>query len=145
MTSAIKLWAKHLDGIEDEYVNRAMQEMVDKFSWPPDVSDFKQLAMSYKGSNRLPWANEVIKFEKPKNHTRTNQAVERIINEGSIICKRLKEIFPDLTWYKIANKFTELKNKTKVYHAELNDLNLLLALQKYTHQDLADVFSMEKA
>jgi hypothetical protein len=136
--AAIKLWATHLHGVEDEYVIRALREMVDKFSWAPDVAEFKQLCMSYKGSSKTPWAEEVLKFEKPKNSKVSNLEVRAIIDEGSEICKRLKKIYPEKSWMAIAGVFTLLKNKARVYHPGLGDIKLIRELMKYSHQDVID-------
>lgn len=128
----------HLYGIEDEYVNRAMEQCVDKFAWFPDVAEFKQLCMSYKGSSKIPWSEDVLKFEKPKNSHVTNAHVRTVIDEGAEICKRLKNIYPDKTWMGIAGLFTELKKKARIYHPGLDDIKLIRELMKYSHQDVID-------
>jgi hypothetical protein len=138
VSSAINLWSSHLYGIEDEYVNRAMEQCVDKFAWCPDVAEFKQLCMSYKGSSKTPWAEEVLKFEKPKNAHVTNAHVRTVIDEGAEICKKLKEIYPDKTWMGIASLFTELKKKARIYHPGLDDIKLIRELMKYSPQDVID-------
>ena len=138
MKAAINLWAMHLQDIEDEYVNKALDEMVDKFSWSPDVAEFKKLCLSFKGSSRIPWAEEVLKFEKPKNAKVTNAHVRTVIDEGAEICKKLKEIYPDKTWMGIAGLFTELKKKARIYHPGLDDIKIIRELMKYSRQDVID-------
>jgi hypothetical protein len=138
MEGAIKLWAKHLNGFEDEFVKRALDECVDKFAWCPDVAEFKQLCMSYKGTSKLPWSEEVLKFEKPKNAKVTDEYVRTVIDEGSEICKRLKNIYPDKSWMGIAGLFTELKKKARIYHPGLDDVKLIRELMRYSHQDVID-------
>jgi hypothetical protein len=127
-----------LDGIEDEFVNRAIEDCVNKFAWCPDVAEFKQLCMSYKGSSKIPWAEEVLKFEKPKNAKVTNAHVRTVIDEGAEICKKLKEIYPDKTWMGIAGLFTDLKKKARIYHPGLDDIKLIRELMKYSRQDMID-------
>lgn len=142
--TAVKLWALHLTGIEDDYVNRAMQECVDKFAWAPDVAEFKQLCMSYKGSSKTPWSDEVLKFEEPKKHKVTNLHVKTIIDEGAEICKRLKKIYPDKSWMAISGVFTKLKQKARVYHPGLDDLKLIRELLKYSDQDVLDALAVDR-
>jgi hypothetical protein len=142
--AAVKLWAMHLSGIEDEYVQRAMQSCVDKFAWAPDVAEFKQLCMSYKGSSKTPWSEEVLKFEEPKNHKVTNLHVKTIIDEGAEICKRLKKIYPNKSWMAIASVFTELKKKARAYHPGLDDIKIIRELMKYSDQDVLDALSIGK-
>jgi len=138
MKVAINLWATHLQGIEDEYVNRAMEEVVDKFVWSPDVAEFKKLCMSYKGSSKTPWVEEVLKFEKPKVEPYNNQQVNTLIVEGAEICKRLKNIYPEKTWMAVAGLFTQLKNKARPYYPGMTDINLIRELMKYGDQDMID-------
>lgn len=135
---AVNLWARHLLGIEDEYVNRAMEECIDKFSWPPDVAEFKQMVMSFKGSSKIPWSEEVLKFEKPKNDKVSNAQVRTIIDEGAEICKRLKNIYPEKTWMQIATLFTLIKKNARIYYPGFDDLKLIRELMKYSHQDVID-------
>lgn len=144
MRAAIKLWATHLNDIEDEYVNKAMEGCVDKFSWAPDVAEFKKLCLSYKGSTNLPWAADVLKFEKPKRETYSNGQVKTLIDEGAEICNRLKKIYPDQSWMKIAKNFTKLKQVARKYHEGLDDLKLVRALLSYKDQDLIDALEIDK-
>lgn len=136
--TAINLWATLLHGIEEDHIKKALKECVDKFSWCPDVAEFKQLCMSYKGSSKIPWAEDVLKFEKPKNARVTNAHVRTVIDEGSEICKRLKEIYTEKTWMGIASVFTEIKKKSRVYHPGLDDIKLIRELMKYSDQDMID-------
>lgn len=135
---AVNLWARHLVGIEDEYINRAMEECVDKFAWAPDVAEFKQMVMGFKGSSKTPWSEEVLKFEKPKNDYVSNVQVRTIIDEGAEICKRLKNIYPEKTWMGIAAVFTEFKKKARIYYPGFDDLKLIRELMKYSDQDTID-------
>jgi len=144
MEGAINLWARHLHGFEDGFIKRALDECVDKFAWAPDVSEFKQLCMSYKGSSKTPWSEEVLKFEKPKNDKVTNLHVKAIIDEGAEICKKLKKIYPEKTWMAISGVFTQLKQKARVYHPGLDDLKLIRELMKYSHQDVLDALAIGK-
>lgn len=132
------MWARHLAGIEDEYINRAMEECVDKFAWAPDVAEFKQMVMSFKGSSKTPWSEEVLKFEKPKVEPYNNQQVNTLIVEGAEICKRLKKIYPEKTWMAIAGVFTQLKNKARPFYPGMTDINLIRELFKYSDQDMID-------
>lgn len=138
MKAAINLWATHLQGIEDEYVNRAMEEVVDNFVWAPDVAEFKKLCMSYKGSSKTPWAEEVLKFKKPKDEPYNNQQINTLIIEGAEICKRLKSIYPEKTWMAIAGVFTQIKNKARPFYPDMSDINLIRELYKYSDQDMID-------
>lgn len=120
-----------------------MEECVDKFSWAPDVAEFKQLCMSYKGSSKIPWAEEVLKFEKPRYSSREDVKIKILIDEGAQICKSLKRIKPDLNWWQIAGVFTELKKKARKFYPGMDDVKLILELLKYTDHDLADLLEME--
>lgn len=145
MEIAIKLWARHLQGVEDEYVNRAMETCVDKFAWAPDVAEFKQLAMSLKGSSKTPWVEEVLKFEKPKNEPRSNYEVKQIIDIGADICKKIKETYPELTWMKVSEKFTNLKKITKAFYPNMEDVQFLKEISKYGKNEILEAFDLEKA
>jgi hypothetical protein len=138
MKAAINLWATHLKDIEDEYVQKAMEEVVDKFVWSPDIAEFRKLCLSFKGSSKTPWSEEVLKFEKPKNAKVTNEHVRTVIDEGAEICKRLKDIYPEKTWMGISSVFTEFKKKARIYHPGLDDLKLIRELMKYSRQDTID-------
>lgn len=135
---AANLWARHLAGIEDEYINRAMEECVDKFAWAPDVAEFKQMVMGFKGSSKTPWSEEVLKFKRPKDEPYNNQQVNTLIVEGAEICKRLKSIYPEKTWMAIAGLFTQLKNKARPFYPDMSDLKLIRELYKYSDQDMID-------
>lgn len=144
MTAAINLWAVHLKDIEDEFVDRAIEEVVDKFAWSPDVAEFKKLCMSYKGSSKTPWVEDVLKFKEPKNNKVTNLHVKTIIDEGAEICKRLKNIYPNKSWMSISGVFTTLKQKCRVYHLGLEDIKLIRELLKYSDHDVLDALAIGK-
>jgi len=132
-----------LKNITPEDISRALDECLDKFAWPPDVAEFKQLAQSYSGSSRIPWAHEV--FEKASSKKKNpNVKVELIIEAGAVVCRNLKELYPELNWYQIADKFTALKKKSRPFYPGFNDLELCEELKKYSKQDLMDAFSLEK-
>lgn len=140
--TAGRLWTTTLKGIADEIIEKVIDQCVDIHKWPPEISEFKQMCSVMKGSSLIPWSEDVIGIEIPQNYTRTNESVERFINEGAKVCKIIKEIYPSLNWYKIADKFTELKRKTKIYHHELNSLDHIIALTKYNDQDVIDAFGV---
>lgn len=132
------LWAKHLHNIEDEFIKLALDECVNKFAWMPDIAEFKKLAMSFKGNSRIPWVEDVMKFEKPKYEVKTNPSVERFIEEGSKVCKLIKLAYPQLTWWKIADKFTELKRKLRDSGVGKDNIEICLALQKFSLEDIQE-------
>lgn len=98
--------------------------------------------MSLTGSSLYKWSEDILKFEKSNNNVRTNESVEFLITEGANVCKKLKEIYPTLSWWQIADKFTELKKNTKIYYKGINKLDHIIELSKYRHQDVIDIFGL---
>jgi len=105
-----QLWTTTLKEIPDEIIDKALEKCVDTHKWPPEISEFKQICLGLKGSSLIPWFDDVIKLSN-QSTVKTNQSVERIIDEGAKVCKMLKNIYPEMSWMKIAIKFTELKKK----------------------------------
>lgn len=67
------------------------------------------------------------------------------VNLGAPICRRLKDMFfKDESWGRVAmdvaQKFTALKAKTREAYPQLNQQEFLRELQKYSEQDIVDVF-----
>lgn len=119
--------------ISNEIIDNAFEKCVDKFKWPPEISEFKEICMSIKGSQKYPWSEDVMKltFEKPKISS-SNLEVQRIINEGAKICKKLKEIYPELDWYKISDKFTSLKKIGRTYYPNIKEIDMLEKLSNFS-------------
>lgn len=66
-----------------------------------------------------------------------------VIELGAVICSRLKKIYyPDTAWvdcYKqIANDFTKLKTRARIFYGKVEDEALLKELCKYSDQDIRD-------
>jgi len=131
------IWESELKDISDNDINRAISECSSKFSWAPNIAEFKNLCLSYKPSSFIPW---VPTENKKKN---SYESINRIINEGAIVCKKLKEIYPDLSWMKIGSIFTKVKNSTKKFHPNCSNLEFLIELSKYNKQDLIDSLNIE--
>lgn len=112
------IWTKSLADIYDNTIVRALDECIDKFTWPPEIAEFRQLCKAIQGDSRLQYADKVLSYQREKV-THSNLNVQRIIDEGAAICKKLKDIYPDLTWFQIADKFSLLKKKQNITIQEL--------------------------
>lgn len=132
------IWGKELSDISDNDINRALSECSSKFSWAPNISEFKNLCLSYKPSNLIPWSksNDSLQVEKDN--------LQRIINEGAKICKQLKEIYPDKSWWQIADIFKIFKLNTRKFYPNLNNLDFLLELVKYKKENIMEALCLEK-
>lgn len=97
-----------METISDQSCTWAINECINHFGWPPDIAEFKQLAKSKEGSSRYQFSEEVLKFPET---IKTNGKFENMINEGAIVCKRLKNLYPDKTWLQISALFTQVKKK----------------------------------
>ena len=65
-----------------------------------------------------------------------------MIDVGAIICKRIKDIKPECTWYEVARLFSRIKHDARKYFAELDDLAFLRSIERnYSRQALEDCFT----
>lgn len=137
---ASESWNHALQDVPDDIIKIALERCPEKFQWVPDIHEFKNLCrMIYREKNFDKKTEEFIAARKQPSIN--NFSMQRIIDEGAAICKRFKSIFPDKSWIKISGVFTMAKEKARIYHHHLDELNLLLEIQKYTDQDLLELVS----
>jgi len=145
--AALRVWDTSLKDISNTTIKQALDSLPDSFpSWPPTPGEFKELCISFGGSGKYKWSHELKvldnKKEKVKN---SNPSVERMIDEGSKVCKILKEIYPHLNWYQIADVFTKLKKICRVYYHKMNDLELIKMLIGYSKDELKHTLGLEQS
>lgn len=142
---AASLWERQLSEFTNEILERATNECINKFEWPPGIAEFKSLCKSLRGDSKVPWAEDVLKFEKPKRDKRTQSDVQRIIEEGAWFCKKLKILYPEKSWMEIAKVSCKAKNSAKKFYPEFSEINILIELNKYKNLDLLELISEEVA
>lgn len=69
---------------------------------------------------------------------------KRIIEIGASICSIVRQTyFNDMPWsqccMKVADKFTQLKKKARVFYGEMDECDLLLNLAKYSPSDVKEM------
>lgn len=131
-----KIWEKELEGIEKKYIDQALEDCTSKYQWPPTLDQFKKLCLSYQGSSRFQWSDEVVK--KTSNKSKNETPVGITIDEGAKVCKKLKKIYPEKNWWQIASVFTNLKMKTRTYYPGMEEVGFLQELNKYSKEDLME-------
>lgn len=134
------LWATELHGILDEHISMAVSQCSDKFlEWPPTVGQFKHLCGTFVSPHRLRDAKEVLKDTAPKTSNDPDIiSATRIINLGAEICKKLKVIYPDKSWYEIGDIFTAVKKKLRPLLDRKTELAFLQDLRMFTVDDLKE-------
>jgi len=95
----------------------------------------------YQNKPKIPWADEVLKSRSQKKPSidADHLAVTEIINLGAIVCKKLKNIFPEKNWFQIAEIFSKLKKIVNVGLEGLNQKEKLLKISKFSEDDLKDI------
>lgn len=68
-----------------------------------------------------------------------------IITLGEHPCRKIKEIYyAELTWVKahdlVAKKFTELKKYARKIYPEKNEIEMLQELNRYSAEDIKEMF-----
>lgn len=48
--AAANLWTMQLEKIEDKIIKRALNECPNRFTWIPEIAEFKQLCVALRGS-----------------------------------------------------------------------------------------------
>lgn len=135
---AARVWNTTLKEISNEVIDKALEECVEIHKWPPEIAEFKQLCVSLNVKPNKYWVDSMMKIDNVPN-----SKVKVFIDEGAEICKRLKSLYPDKSWMKIGNIFGSLKNKAKVFYPDLNEINLIREISKYTDEDILDLLNIE--
>lgn len=126
-----------MSAISKNIIEKALERCIDIFKWPPEIAEFKEFCMSIK-RNHFP--DDVVDAPVRKKLDQTG----KIINEGAKICAKIKEIYPELNWYQIANKFTLLKKKSKTFYPDHSELEIMSKLYSYPNEDIKDMINLEK-
>lgn len=135
---AISLWSKVLKDFDESIINKALDECPRRFTWIPEIAEFFQLCMSFRGSERLQWSEEVMK--KVNNDRPSNRSVTAEINLGAEITKKIKHLYPDKHWFRdIPVMFTRTKKYARKIFPEADDLELLQEIRKFSEEDFRDV------
>jgi hypothetical protein len=143
-TTALRVWEIALKDISGEIMNLSINSLPERYpSWPPTVGEFKEICMAFKGSEKFKmWPQELMMIDSKSTYSNLN--VNRLIDDGAFICKRLKEIYPELGFMKISNLFTRLKNTCKKFYPHLDDSDLIKELSKYSDEDIKEALLLEK-
>jgi hypothetical protein len=137
MNEAINLWGWGLKDVDDKTVKLALSQCVNESKYPPTLNEFKQICDSLKKRESFGNPNNYQNV-KSKNDT----PIGRIINEGAFICSKLKEIYPEKSWFQIAAVFTRLKTKLRPMHTGMDEVGFLLELKKYSKESLAEAVEL---
>ena len=142
--TALRVWEIALKDISGEIMNLSLNSLPDRYpSWPPTVGEFKEICTAFKGSERFKmWPMELTMLDSKSTYSNLN--VSRVIDDGAVICKRLKEIYPESSFMSISNLFTRLKNTCKKYYPHLDGSGLIKELSKYSNEDIKEALIMEK-
>jgi hypothetical protein len=71
-----------------------------------------------------------------------------MVTLGETVCEKLRIIYhTDQPWpecYKhVAQKFSALKQIMRKFYSEKTEIEILIELQRYSHQDILDAFEMQ--
>lgn len=138
--ASLRLWDNDLKDVSNDIIKKVLDSLSDKFpSWPPTLGEFKQACLAVQGDSKFKWSHDVVKksFEKPSTRS-SNLDIQRIIDEGAKICKKLKEIYPELDWYQIADKFTSLKKVGRTYYPKLKELQMIEKLSSFNISEIKE-------
>ena len=138
--ATLGVWDNALKDISNDTIKKVFESLPDRFpSWPPTPGEFKELCKAIQGSSNFAWSKDVIKksYEKHKPSS-SNLDISRIIDEGAKVCGKLKEIYPDLDWYQIADKFTKLKKVYRTYYPKLKELEMIENLSKLSINEIKE-------
>ncbi len=122
-------------------MTKALQDCPDVFIWPPEVAEFKELCAKHE-RYRKPDFNP---YEKKLEHKSIYRdlTIQRIIDNGTNICRKLKEIYPELTWMDISNKFTALKKSCRKYYPDSKEDKFLEVLMRYKKEDIVEALKID--
>lgn len=138
---AAKLWCRELQEFSDEVIDEALKETINRFDWPPGISEFKQLCKTFIPSARYPEWTEIQKLPSPP---KGDPVMKEEIELGSIFCKRLKEIYPDENWTRIVYLFGKFKNKIKKFYPTHSETEFLTGLASYSNEDIYEILEGHK-
>lgn len=128
--ASLAVWDTALKDMSNETIKKAIDDLPNRFpSWPPTPGEFKELCVSYEGSKRFKFASDVLVLaHENSSYKSSNELTEKVIHNGSKICKKLKEIYPDDSYMEIAEKFNKLKVIARSYYNELSDVDVFIKL-----------------
>jgi len=74
---------------------------------------------------------------------------QEIVSLSEPICTKIKQTyFPDHTWFhcyrKVADKFTEVKRKARIFLAHLTEKDMLKELRNFSSNDIKDLMDDAK-
>lgn len=109
--TTLRIWDNDLKNFSNEVIKLALDCLSKEHpAWPPVIGEFTAICSRLKGDSRLPWAHEIsAELDAPKKQSNQDISTARIIDEGAITCKTLKNLYPDLNWMQIADLFTKVK------------------------------------
>lgn len=125
-------WSKCLKEFDDEVIDKAISLSPSRFQWPPNLKEFMDLCKSLDKKD----------FGIKNNYSVSNsqdENVKRIIDEGAVVCKRLKQIYPNKSWMEVASLFSKLKAFQRSLHKDDSTLEIILVLQEVDNDYYKDV------
>lgn len=137
LNEASRIWDWGLKDFEDKTIHMALKQCVNESKYPPTLNEFKQICENLKKRET---------FDNPSNYqnikAKNDTPIGRIINEGANICSKLKEIYPEKSWFQVAVVFTRLKTKLRPMHTGMEEVGFLSELSKYSKEDLLDALEL---
>lgn len=144
--AALRIWDNALKDISNDIIKKALDSLPERYpSWPPTPGEFYELCVSINGSKRFKWKSDVMVLAHEKSSPRhSNVGLNRLIDEGTKVCKMLKEIYPNDGWYSLADKFTELKKICKSYYPKLKQLEVIEKILTFDVPEIKEMLIAEK-
>lgn len=121
-------WARELKEFSTEVLELALNACLSKHHWMPNLGEFKSICSSISKSSLFDNSSKKLSSVNSNLPSNQNLNIKRLIDEGAFICKRLKKIFPDKNWMKIAVMFGQLKDFERKMYKNVDDLNIILQL-----------------
>lgn len=70
----------------------------------------------------------------------TDDEVDRAINFGASICKKIKQLSPETTWMKVPSLFDKVKEKGHQYFPDMSYVDMLRSVDhNFSLEDIEDV------
>lgn len=107
---AESLWDRQLHGIDYKFISQALYACPTKFTWVPDVGEFKSLCLSF-----VPAVSKYVEYKSnPRKNTHNIQLEVEVMSR---VAKKIKTIFfKNENWsMKLACEISPLLNEIKIF------------------------------
>lgn len=140
------MWDNSLKNVSNETIKLALDVIHERFpSWPPTPGEFYELCLSIRPSERFKFSDDVLAFQNSKTyHNHSNEAIGRLVKEGSKVCLILKEIYTKDNYLQIANKFTELKKIIRCYYPKLKSVEIIQKIMTFEVGEIKEMLISER-